>query len=299
MEITSIDFERIITGLLEAEHDVDIDGVYFQEMFPRQFDGIKTIELDSPIAPIKIGFECKNWNANDVGISVIEAYTTKKLRCGHEISQIIVITSSRFTRGAILEAKTAGIQLVEFRECTAEDIERVINDTESISEVEIKVVMKQLPEIKIEVHAKDETASLTNDESSMLIGVRKLTLKEKNDQLFDDDGYFIGSFIELVTKRIGDLIFKSKLGEEKISEDLSDQKLYFKRKIGNRIVSIRLLRYDVTLTSRPDIERTTRIRVDDFDPEDYFIMSNPITGDCEFKRKERVQEIIDAYGLEN
>lgn len=105
----------------------------------RQFDVL--FRWKNPLKEAKIAIECKHWNKK-VGISEIDAFTTKCLHCN--IDSKFIISKIGFTKPAIEQAKKCNIELIQLRDFHDDDFKDCFKNKILGIEVNMHIIMPKI-----------------------------------------------------------------------------------------------------------------------------------------------------------
>jgi hypothetical protein len=283
-------FEDVVAHILHAQPNVELDCLYLDGLMKRQFDGYRLVQLEPPLSPLKIGIEAKYWNTQKIDIEVVEAYSTRLNRCSAQINKLLIITSNSYTSGAVREAKTADIDLLEFHQSTSQDLEN------RISRIIISTTVQHPPEVTVSIQTKVVSPSLTEKEKTELAKIQSIQPNTQNDHLYDNNGLYTDSFAQLLNAEVKKRIW-NRLSTAKSHEiNLLNQNLFFKRRWKNKVVTLQLESIEFTVKPKEPTIITTEIG-DNPNPADWYVLRNVITGEHDLRPVEEVRRIIDRYNL--
>lgn len=288
---TFIEFEKITSYLLEADHDRKIKCVYGVEIRERQFDGYKELKYNEILEPIKIGIECKNYNSS-VPIEKVEAFKTKIERCN--INKGIMVSFKGFQSGAIAEAKLSNIDLIEFRRCRESDF---IDEQGNPILMQINIETTSIsPSYKLRFNKiRVLTNNLTDSDIIKLKSVEKMILEPIYCGIYNEKGIYIGNLLDLISNLNLDLEDKRYNGEEvKIPVNWEDKKNHIIIKWNDQIIHLELLHFTIIVNF---IETKESTIIGSNNPNDWFIMRNIIDKNEKLIFKAVVESIQNKYGI--
>jgi len=234
-------FEEVIGLLFKAQIDVKIDCDYAGDKRKRQFDGYYEIDRGEFLEPIKVAIECKNYGSA-VPVEKVEAFTTKLNTC--KINKGIMVSYRGFQRSAILQAREASIELIEFRELKEDDLK----DDEAL---QLNLNLTAYSPIFNITNMDRQIISpeLTDEEKVELKNIALKLEKNKNDFLYNENGIYRGSFLEFLENVFHDNVANLKMDEENIIKvDLRNEKYYMRQEWKEKSLFFKIMGFTLIIT---------------------------------------------------
>ncbi|MFW9889154.1 MAG: restriction endonuclease [Candidatus Thorarchaeota archaeon] len=272
--MSHIQFEKVVTHLLNAQHNVKLDCMYDDNIVQRQIDGYLEFQPDEMLPKVRIGIECRKRN-RPVSITQIDAFASVVNDCKLHVGMMVSFTG--YQSGAILKAKSANIQLYSFRQCEKRDLDLIPYDGLD-GPVEFSYRLDCMP----------VSHDLSIEEKGLLASGGSATY---DGYLYDENGKRINTVRNIIKRNLEKevLLRDKKAGIFKF--DLTSKQFYTHEVWKGEKLVMKVQSLEVIFNAE------YRVQVEFKEPSDWWIFEDVIDKSLIFLPKKAVDEIRTIYNV--